>query len=78
MMCAEKWGRPPNFLIVDFYNQGPTSGSVFEAAAKANGVTYNRKCCGTAVRSLAVSNYRTSGTYVGILVAGTVVSMLWV
>jgi hypothetical protein len=72
MMCAEKWGRPPNFLIVDFYNQGPTSGSVFEAAAKANGVTYNRKCCGTAVRSLAVSNYKPPGLYmVMILVTAT-------
>jgi hypothetical protein len=72
MVCAEKWGRPPNFLIVDFYNQGPTSGSVFEAAAKANGVTYDRKCCGTAVRSLAGSNYKLSGLYMGmILVTAT-------
>jgi hypothetical protein len=75
-MCAEKWGRPPNFLIVDFYNQGPTSGSVFEAAAKANGVTYNRECCGKAVKSLAVSNYRPFGTYMGILVVTAVTLML--
>jgi hypothetical protein len=38
------WGRPPNFLNVDFYNNG--SGSVFEVAAKWNNVTYTGKCCG--------------------------------
>ena len=59
-MIAEKWGRPPNYLIVDFYNQGPSSGSVFEAAARANGVTYNRPCCGTTTRSSASLNFRPS------------------
>lgn len=38
------WGRPPNFLLVDYYNFG--NGSVFEVAAQMNNVTYNRKCCG--------------------------------
>lgn len=52
---AEQWGRPPSFLLVDFYNYGPNSGSVFEAAARANGVTYNRPCCGTNTRSLAAT-----------------------
>ncbi|KAL9001165.1 MAG: hypothetical protein Q9169_000349 [Polycauliona sp. 2 TL-2023] len=42
--CNERWGRPPNFLLVDFYNVG--SGSVFEVAAKYNNVTYDRPCCG--------------------------------
>jgi len=47
LMCVEKWNRPPNFLLVDFYNYGsPVNGSVFEVAARANGVTYDRKCCG--------------------------------
>lgn len=69
---VEKWGRPPNYLIVDFYNQGPTSGSVFEAAAKANSVTYNRECCGKPVRSLAVSNYSPFGVCLGMLIATTV------
>ena len=33
---AEKWKRPPNFLLVDYYNIGlPTQGSVFDVAAKA-------------------------------------------
>lgn len=41
------WGRPPNFLLVDFYDAG--KGSVFEVAAKANNVTYTGKCCGERV-----------------------------
>jgi hypothetical protein len=45
--CTSDWGRPPNFLLVDFYNEGSTNGSVFEVAARANNVTYNRECCGT-------------------------------
>ncbi|PGH10385.1 hypothetical protein GX51_00143 [Blastomyces parvus] len=44
--CADKWGRPPNFLLVDYYNIGPVNGSVFQAAAMLNNVTYNGKCCG--------------------------------
>ncbi|KAF1921963.1 PLC-like phosphodiesterase [Ampelomyces quisqualis] len=66
---AEKWGRPPNFLIVDFYNQGPTPGSVFVAAAQANGVTYNRKCCGTTSRSTAAINSQVPSGWFGLLVA---------
>ncbi|EEQ88075.1 uncharacterized protein BDCG_03195 [Blastomyces dermatitidis ER-3] len=44
--CADKWGRPPNFILVDHYNMGPVNGSVFQAAAILNNVTYNGKCCG--------------------------------
>ncbi|KAI6879106.1 PLC-like phosphodiesterase [Hortaea werneckii] len=45
--CTEIWDAPPNFLVVDYYNRGdPKPGSVFEVAAKANNVTYNRQCCG--------------------------------
>ncbi|OJD19973.1 hypothetical protein AJ78_00167 [Emergomyces pasteurianus Ep9510] len=44
--CANKWGRPPNFLLVDYYNIGSANGSVFQAAAMLNNVTYNGKCCG--------------------------------
>jgi len=40
------WGRPPNFLLVDYYNYGNFPGSVFEVAAQMNNVTYNRTCCG--------------------------------
>ncbi|KAJ5145478.1 uncharacterized protein N7515_000042 [Penicillium bovifimosum] len=44
--CTGEWQRPPNFLLVDYYNYGRPNGTVFEVAAKMNNVTYNRKCCG--------------------------------
>ncbi|PHH90706.1 hypothetical protein CDD83_2893 [Cordyceps sp. RAO-2017] len=44
--CRADWGRAPNFLNVDYYNYGSPPGSVFEAAARVNNVTYNRTCCG--------------------------------
>ncbi len=66
------WERPPNFLLVDYYNYGdPRSGSVFEVAARANGVQYHRKCCGLAP-SLAVS---TRASLVSV-VSGLLFSML--
>lgn len=43
---TEKWNRPPNFLLVDYYNVGNVNGSVFQVAAELNNVTYNGKCCG--------------------------------
>ncbi|KIW30480.1 uncharacterized protein PV07_06222 [Cladophialophora immunda] len=47
--CTTMWNRPPNFLLVDYYNIGNFNGSVFQVAADANGVSYNRdSCCGTA------------------------------
>ncbi|KAI9678101.1 MAG: hypothetical protein M1817_006045 [Caeruleum heppii] len=42
--CSTQWTRPPNFLLVDYYNVG--EGSVFEVAAQQNNVTYTRDCCG--------------------------------
>ncbi len=45
--CYEKWGRPPNWLLVDYYDVG--NGSVFEVAAKWNNVTYDSECCGIPV-----------------------------
>ena len=38
------WNRPPNFLLVDYYNIG--DGSVFKVAARMNGVEYVGNCCG--------------------------------
>lgn len=64
---AANWDRPPNFLLVDFYNQGPINGSVFEVAARANNVTYDRECCGTT--SVANVLLRPSATYFGFVVA---------
>jgi len=46
--CRADWGLPPTVLNVDYYNYGGYQGSVFEAAAMMNNVTYNRPCCGSA------------------------------
>ncbi|KFA79399.1 hypothetical protein S40288_06083 [Stachybotrys chartarum IBT 40288] len=59
--CRSDWGRAPNFLNVDYYNYGGFPGSVFEAAARVNNVTYNRECCGVA-RSAAVIERAVSWT----------------
>ncbi|KAJ5684705.1 uncharacterized protein N7477_001050 [Penicillium maclennaniae] len=57
------WNRPPNFLLVDYYNYGdPKNGSVFEVAAEMNNVTYNWKCCGSksaAVHGVSISSLST-------------------
>ncbi|KAF2690173.1 PLC-like phosphodiesterase [Lentithecium fluviatile CBS 122367] len=46
--CTAMWGRPPNWLLVDYYNYGNFNGSVFQVAATANNVSYNQdSCCGT-------------------------------
>ncbi|KAF5312302.1 hypothetical protein D9619_002929 [Psilocybe cf. subviscida] len=37
--CVTTQGRPPNFMLVDFYEYG--GGSVFQVAAQINGVQYN-------------------------------------
>lgn len=62
--CTAMWGRPPNFLLVDYYNYGsPQNGSVFEVAAKMNNVTYNwNSCCGktsAAVPGISVTSVST-------------------
>ena len=52
--CTGMWSRPPNFLLVDYYNVGNFNGSVFQVAADANNVTYERaSCCGTQSRNAA-------------------------
>jgi hypothetical protein len=56
-------------LLVDFYNEGPTNGSVFEVAAKANNVTYDRECCGMAGKSEGNLLLQPSVTYFGFVVA---------
>ncbi|CAK5264535.1 unnamed protein product, partial [Mycena citricolor] len=37
-LCQTQYGRPPTFMLVDFYEYG--GGSVFQVAAGLNGVTY--------------------------------------
>ncbi|MCJ1389218.1 hypothetical protein MMC18_002074 [Xylographa bjoerkii] len=58
--CAAAWGRPPNFLLVDYYNVG--NGSVFDVAAQLNDVAYsnnnnnnnnNSSCCEISEKSFA-------------------------
>lgn len=46
--CTQDWDRPPAWLLVDFYNTGNYPGSVFEVAARMNGLNYTRasSCCG--------------------------------
>lgn len=53
--CEKAWGRPPNWLLIDYYNFGNFNGSAFQVAATANDVSYNRdSCCGSqVVRSAA-------------------------
>ncbi|KAF2261584.1 PLC-like phosphodiesterase [Lojkania enalia] len=52
--CTKIWGRPPNWLLVDYYNFGNFNGSVFQVAATANNVSYGKSsCCGMEVVSAA-------------------------
>ncbi|OOQ81962.1 hypothetical protein PEBR_40928 [Penicillium brasilianum] len=60
--CTRDWTRPPNFLLVDYYNYGNFNGSVFEVAAEMNNVTYNRTCCGqesAAVPGMSTTSFST-------------------
>ncbi|KAJ5287070.1 PLC-like phosphodiesterase [Penicillium angulare] len=56
--CRAEWDRPPNFLLVDYYDKGDFAGSVFEVAAEMNNVTYDEKCCG--MSSDAPGNFKFS------------------
>lgn len=73
---AALWSRPPNFLLVDYYNVD--NGSVFEVAAQHNNVTYTRPCCGL-VPSAAAGRCDKSGpslfVSLAFLVSGVLV--LW-
>jgi hypothetical protein len=71
--CKNDWGRAPNFLNVDYYNNG--SGTVFQVAANLNGVTYNKTCCGS-VTSMAERRMDTVGRSV-TAVAAMVLSIFW-
>ena len=71
--CPSDWGRAPNFLNVDYYNYGKPPGSVFEAAARVNNVTYNRPCCGQV--SLAASTLE-RGVWLAMLASALAAAML--
>ncbi|KAI9376804.1 PLC-like phosphodiesterase [Aspergillus egyptiacus] len=67
--CTERWNRPPNFLLVDYYNHGNFNGSVFQVAADMNNVTYDRdSCCGalSAASSLIPETLMTVLLFVGV------------
>ncbi|KAI3325992.1 PLC-like phosphodiesterase [Xylariaceae sp. AK1471] len=72
--CLAQWGRPPNFLNVDYYNYGGFPGSVFEVAAQMNNVTYNRPCCGVPARGGAEM---LSGSRTGITYTLTAMALFW-
>lgn len=72
--CLAQWGRPPNFLNVDYYNFGGYPGSVFEVAARMNNVSYNRKCCG--IPTSAGTKGRHAPT-TGVTYPLVAVSFLW-
>lgn len=63
--CVAKRGRPPNWLLVDYYNVG--NGSVFEVAARWNNVTYGGPCCG--FERSAAGRVGVSMSMLGIVVA---------
>lgn len=60
---------------MDYYNVD--GGSVFEVAAKANNVTYNRKCCGVATSSGSKTEVLGRGFGAVLAAAGVVLASLW-
>ena len=72
--CEEMWERPPNWLLVDYYNFGSFNGSVFQVAATANKVEYNRdSCCGVLRKESGASVVGVGGSWllvaVGVVLA---------
>ena len=64
---ADYKGKPPTWLLVDYYNTD--HGSVFEVAARLNNVTWDGDCCGTTT-SIASPLRPSTAIMVGALVAG--------
>ncbi|KAJ5552714.1 PLC-like phosphodiesterase [Penicillium frequentans] len=65
--CRSDWDRPPNFLLVDYYNDGNFAGSVFEVAADMNNVTYSGDCCGTSSDAVKVNSIITLSLTIAVL-----------
>jgi hypothetical protein len=75
--CTTEWNRPPNYLLVDYYNRGSFAGSVFQVAATANNVTYDRSnCCGKSGSSSAGVRVTEMNSVVVLLLAGVVALLL--
>jgi hypothetical protein len=58
--CMATQGRPPNFMLVDFYEYG--GGSVFQVAANINGVTYSPATPVATPASTATGSTGSTGT----------------
>ncbi|KXL50352.1 MAG: hypothetical protein FE78DRAFT_85157 [Acidomyces sp. 'richmondensis'] len=76
--CTNMWGRPPNYLLVDYYNIGNFNGSTLAAGARANNVTYYPgSCCGLSKPYVAAAaSLRSSMSLHARAVAVAVVLML--
>ena len=64
------WFRPPNFLLVDYYNQGSSPGSVFKVAALHNNVTYERPCCGKVSSAASLGKFRNFVSLLVVVIMG--------
>ncbi|KAH8922779.1 PLC-like phosphodiesterase [Atractiella rhizophila] len=58
--CVKEWGAPPTFVLVDFYHV--VNGSVFQAAANINGVSYVARQVGNGTESSSTSTSGGSGS----------------
>ncbi|CAK7240026.1 MAG: hypothetical protein STHCBS139747_001461 [Sporothrix thermara] len=77
-VCIETWGRPPLVLNVDYYDRGSPPGSVFEVAARLNGVTYNNTCCGKTLTATSESSAAPSrASLLKAAVMAAVVKAMW-
>ncbi|KAF2628683.1 PLC-like phosphodiesterase [Macroventuria anomochaeta] len=75
--CEEMWGRPPNWLLVDYYNFGNFNGSVFQVAATANGVSYNHDlCCGELRRTSGSSALSLNSSWLVAAVGITIAAVM--
>ncbi|KIH94147.1 hypothetical protein SPBR_05965 [Sporothrix brasiliensis 5110] len=77
-VCVDTWGRPPLILNVDYYDQGAPPGSVFEVAAKLNGVSYENTCCGkTALEVVSGAVHRSIPLLLLVTITVAAVMGLW-
>lgn len=61
-------GKPPTWLLVDYYDTD--DGSVFEVAARLNNVTWDGDCCGPDSTGAASTTRRSMSLLVGALFVG--------
>ncbi|CAK7227385.1 hypothetical protein SBRCBS47491_006551 [Sporothrix bragantina] len=76
-VCIETWGRPPLVLNVDYYDRGSPPGSVFEVAARLNGVTYNNTCCGKTLAPVESGAMRNRASLFKATMIALIVKAMW-